>query len=107
MTATKARRAHRATGNPVGRPSKKKKKTPDNVVDLTVRRYGPEQMTEEEVLELERPLIRQDFTTMNEQQLRSFALTQYGRRYQEGELVDAIRDDIRARQNMNLTQRYL
>lgn len=105
MTATKAKRAHRATGKPRGRPKTKDK--PAEVVDLTVRRYGPEQMTEEETLELERPLIRQDFTAMSEQQLRAFALDQYGRRYQEGEPIAAIRDDIQMRQQMNLTQRYL
>jgi len=98
------RRKHRATGNPVGRP--RKEQVAASTPDTTVRRYGPESLTEDEVLELEQPIIRQDFTQMNEQQLRAFAYEHYGRQFPEGESFETIRNDVKMRTGMNLYQRY-
>lgn len=88
-------RKHRATGNPKGRPRKK-----PEIAES--RRYGPENETDEADLP-----VRLDMKAMNEQQLRSYAMTHYGRRFADDDSIDAMRTDLMRRADVSRYARYL
>jgi hypothetical protein len=89
-----------------GRPPKVRPETEQPPVVDRGRIYGPESEVEQDPTEAMPSLRGVNFPSMNEAQLRQFAMQNFGRRFQEGESKEFMLNDIKGRMNVSHGARY-
>lgn len=89
-----------------GRKGKSKKEKAAPVEPVQARRYGHDSELEQDEMD-DMPVVRGvNFPSMNEAQLRQFAMQNFGRRFQESESREYMLRDIQSRMNVSHGARY-